>query len=90
LERSSASPNGRHKNKKAKERVPSMNIFKYAKRIKPSIASVLDRTLETIAHVLCVQSHGVMVCGASAASVAHFANPHFSRQPASSSHGHTL
>lgn len=61
-----------------------MNIFKYAKRIKPSVATVLDRTLETIAHVLCVQSHGVMVCGASAASVAHFSNPHFSKPPFSS------
>lgn len=61
-----------------------MNILKYAKRIKPSIAIILDRALENVAHVLCVESHGVMVCGASAASVAHFSNPHFSK-PLSSS-----
>jgi hypothetical protein len=30
--------------------------------------------------VLCVQSHGVMVCGSAGASVAHFSNPHFSAQ----------
>ncbi|WP_199885289.1 hypothetical protein [Pseudomonas bohemica] len=47
-------------------------------RIKPVIVHVLDRSLETVARVLCVQSHGVMVCGSSAASVAHFSNPHFS------------
>jgi hypothetical protein len=51
-----------------------------ASRIKPVIAIALDRTLETVARVLCVQSHGVMVCGSSAASVAHFANPHFSTE----------
>ena len=52
-----------------------------ASRIKPVIAIALDRTLETVARVLCVHSHGVMVCVASAASVAHFANPHFSTDP---------
>ncbi|MGH8417272.1 MAG: hypothetical protein ACRER8_08300 [Pseudomonas sp.] len=51
-------------------------------RIKPVIVIALDRSLETVARVLCVQSHGVMVCGASAASVAHFSSPHFSRQTA--------
>jgi hypothetical protein len=40
----------------------------------------LDRTLESIARVLCVQSHGVMICGSAGASVAHFSNPHFSAQ----------
>jgi hypothetical protein len=83
LEASSISPDGRHKNKNAKKRVPSMNIFEYAKRIKPSIVIFLDRTLENVAHVLCVQSNGVMVCGATAASVAHFSNPHFSKSPSS-------
>ena len=47
---------------------------------KSSAVPALERTLETIARVLCVESHGVMVCGASAASVAHFTNPHFSDQ----------
>ncbi|MDD1966675.1 hypothetical protein NPS29_15185 [Pseudomonas putida] len=46
--------------------------------LKPSLAAALDKTLETAARVLCVQNHGVMVCGSSAASVAHFCNPHFS------------
>lgn len=50
--------------------------------IQPTIAVMLDRTLETIARVLCVQRHGVMICGTSAASVAHFSNPHFVDQPA--------
>ncbi|WP_296262449.1 MULTISPECIES: hypothetical protein [unclassified Pseudomonas] len=45
-------------------------------RIKPALVNTLDRFLETVARVLCVQSHGVMVCGASASSVAHFSNPH--------------
>lgn len=47
-------------------------------RLKPSFAVALDKSLETAARVLCVQSHGVMICGSSAASVAHFASPHFS------------
>ncbi|TDV63436.1 hypothetical protein [Pseudomonas sp. LP_7_YM] len=54
-----------------------------ASRIQPAIAAALDRTLETIARVLCVQRHGVMICGTSAASVAHFSNPHFVDHPAS-------
>ena len=47
---------------------------------KPLFVPALERTLENLARVLCVESHGVMVCGASAASVAHFENPHFSSQ----------
>jgi len=46
--------------------------------LKPSLVAALDKSLETAARVLCVQSHGVMVCGSSAASVAHFCSPHFS------------
>lgn len=64
-----------------------MNIFRYAARVKPFIVIALDRALETVAHVLCVQSHGVMVCGASGASVAHFSNPHFSKPPSANSDG---
>jgi hypothetical protein len=55
-----------------------------ASRLNPVLSAALDRTLEAIARMLCVQSNGVMVCGASAASVAHFSNPHFSTQPPSS------
>ncbi|WP_146749631.1 MULTISPECIES: hypothetical protein [unclassified Pseudomonas] len=39
----------------------------------------LDRCLDLAARTLCVQSGGVMVCGASSASVAHFASPCFSK-----------
>ena len=66
-----------------------MNMFRYANSLKPSIAVFLDRALETVARVLCVQSHGVMVCGPYGASVAHFSNPHFSK-PLPSSHKSTL
>jgi hypothetical protein len=45
---------------------------------KSSVTPAFERVLETVARVLCVESHGVMVCGTSAASVAHFTNPHFS------------
>jgi len=38
----------------------------------------LDQVLEAVAHVLCVESRGVMVCGSASASVAHFPNPNFS------------
>jgi hypothetical protein len=38
---------------------------------KASVASALNRFLETAAGVLCVHINGVMVCGASGASVAH-------------------
>lgn len=48
---------------------------------KCAIAPALERSLETVARVLCVESDGVMVCGSSAALVAHFTNPHFSSQP---------
>ncbi|SDJ14086.1 hypothetical protein [Pseudomonas abietaniphila] len=47
---------------------------------KPFVTPAIERVLETVARVLCVESHGVMVCGTSAASVAHFTNPHFSHQ----------
>lgn len=47
---------------------------------KSSVTPAVERVLETVARVLCVESHGVMVCGTSAASVAHFTNPHFSSQ----------
>jgi hypothetical protein len=40
--------------------------------------SMLDKTLETVARVLCVQSRGVMVCGSASVSVAHFPSPAFS------------
>jgi hypothetical protein len=40
-------------------------------RAKQSIARLLDRSLESIAHVLCVHRDDVMVCGPSGASVAH-------------------
>jgi hypothetical protein len=33
-----------------------------------------ESALETIAHVLCVESRGVMVCGASGGSVAHLSD----------------
>jgi len=66
-----------------------MNIFRYASSIKPAIAVFFDKALETVAHVLCVQSHGVMVCGAHGGSVAHFSNPHFSK-PLSSGHENSL
>lgn len=47
---------------------------------KSSVTPAFERALESVARVLCVESHGVMVCGTSAASVAHFTNPHFSNQ----------
>ena len=50
---------------------------------KSSVTPAFERVLETVARVLCVESHGVMVCGTSATSVAHFTNPHFSRPGAS-------
>ncbi|WP_296181395.1 hypothetical protein [Pseudomonas sp. UBA1879] len=43
-----------------------------------ALDSTLDKTLETIARVLCVQSRGVMVCGSASVSVAHFPSPAFS------------
>lgn len=53
-------------------------ILRAASRTTVIIAPLLDRALAAAARVLCVESHGVMVCGASTASVAHFTNPHFS------------
>jgi hypothetical protein len=64
--------------KRAVQSCRSVSLSLVASRIKPFLAVALDKSLETAARVLCVQSHGVMVCGSSAASVAHFANPHFS------------
>jgi hypothetical protein len=55
-------------------------VSRVASHDKSTVVPALERALETVARVLCVESHGVMVCGASAASVAHFTNPHFSRQ----------
>lgn len=43
-----------------------------------SLNHSLDKTLETVARVLCVQSSGVMVCGPAGVSVAHFPSPKFS------------
>jgi hypothetical protein len=40
----------------------------------PAFESALESALETIARVLCVQSRGVVVCGASGGSVAHLAD----------------
>lgn len=37
-------------------------------------APAFESALETIAHVLCVQSRGVVVCGASGGSVAHLSD----------------
>lgn len=37
-------------------------------------APAFESALETIAHVLCVESRGVMVCGASGGSVAHLSD----------------
>jgi hypothetical protein len=37
-------------------------------------APALESALETIAHVLCVESRGVVVCGASGGSVAHLSD----------------
>lgn len=53
---------------------------------KSSVLPAFERALEIMARVLCVESHGVMVCGTSAASVAHFTNPHFSRPGTSFNH----
>lgn len=44
-------------------------VSRTAKQSVPAFESAL----ETIAHVLCVESRGVMVCGASGGSVAHLA-----------------
>ena len=38
-------------------------------------APAFESALETIAHVLCVESRGVVVCGASGSSVAHLSDP---------------
>jgi len=50
----------------------TLALSRTAQRLKPTLIPVLERALESAAHVLCVQSRGVMVCGHSAASVAHF------------------
>ena len=44
-------------------------ISRTAKQSVPAFESAL----ETIAHILCVESRGVMVCGASGGSVVHLA-----------------
>ena len=46
-------------------------ISRAASRQMRRAAPALESALETIAHVLCVESRGVMVCGASGGSVAH-------------------
>lgn len=43
---------------------------------KPALVTFTERGLEIIARVLCVESHGVMVCGPTGASVAHLSTPH--------------
>lgn len=40
----------------------------------PAFESAFESALETIAHVLCVQSRGVVVCGPSGGSVAHLSD----------------
>ncbi len=45
-----------------------------ASRTLGNAAPAFESALETIARVLCVQSRGVVVCGASGGSVAHLAD----------------
>jgi len=45
-----------------------------ASRTLVNAAPAFESALETIARVLCVQSRGVVVCGASGGSVAHLAD----------------
>lgn len=54
-----------------------------ALRYTPLLTKAFDKALLTVASVLCVRSHGVMVCGPSTASVAYLADERLFTRPTS-------
>lgn len=55
-------------------RAVSHALFHTVARRLINAAPAFESALETIAHVLCVESRGVVVCGASGGSVAHLSD----------------